>query len=170
MTKEWDKVWQDIRQLYVNEGLSLNEVRRVIRERHGFDASTRAYRMRIEEWGFKKRVATRSHTPSGQHVPMSPTLENAPNGVTPFGWGVFEADDVHKQLFDTVTTNRIAAVKSLLSMMPDRSILNVPIPQDWEPEYPTGTALIHMAVEIGLLEMTQTLLKFGADVNNRREG
>ena len=38
MTKDWDAVWQHIRDLYVDQGKPLNEVREIIRLEYGFYA------------------------------------------------------------------------------------------------------------------------------------
>ncbi|KAF4625754.1 hypothetical protein G7Y89_g12411 [Cudoniella acicularis] len=49
----WESWKEEIRRLYIAEGLKLEDVRKILKER-GFDASTRAYRMKLKEWRFEK--------------------------------------------------------------------------------------------------------------------
>lgn len=54
MPKNWLFHKAEIRQLYIDEGKTLEQVRGILKARHGFTASIRAYRMRVDEWAFRK--------------------------------------------------------------------------------------------------------------------
>ncbi|CZR55913.1 uncharacterized protein PAC_05801 [Phialocephala subalpina] len=56
MTKDWESYKAAIRQLYVTEAKTLDEVQRVLRGQ-GFDASIRAYRMKLDAWGIRKNAS-----------------------------------------------------------------------------------------------------------------
>ncbi|KAF8848684.1 hypothetical protein BDZ45DRAFT_262037 [Acephala macrosclerotiorum] len=53
MTKEWERYKNEIERLYISESKKLEEVQRILRSQ-GFDASIRAYRMKLDEWGLRK--------------------------------------------------------------------------------------------------------------------
>ncbi|RPA73771.1 hypothetical protein BJ508DRAFT_313480 [Ascobolus immersus RN42] len=52
---DWDSQYRTIYKRYVEEGLSLTEVRRILHEDHGFLASERAYRERFRIWDFPSK-------------------------------------------------------------------------------------------------------------------
>ncbi|KAF2634755.1 ankyrin [Massarina eburnea CBS 473.64] len=54
MTKDWDTMQAEIKDLSFVQKKRLDEVRKIMESRHGFKASTRAYRMKLAEWGFTK--------------------------------------------------------------------------------------------------------------------
>ncbi|KAI3398992.1 hypothetical protein diail_8019 [Diaporthe ilicicola] len=54
MTKEWLKYRTTILGLYKDQSKTLDEVRRIMREEYGFDASVRAYRSRFDKWRVHK--------------------------------------------------------------------------------------------------------------------
>lgn len=54
MTKEWIRYKDTILKLYKDQGMTLDEVRRVMRVEHGFEASVRAYRSRFDKWRVNK--------------------------------------------------------------------------------------------------------------------
>ncbi|KAL2161981.1 hypothetical protein VTH06DRAFT_7766 [Thermothelomyces fergusii] len=54
MTKQWDKYREVIIAEYRDQNKPLHEVRRFMMEKHGFRASTRAYRSRFDRWGIHK--------------------------------------------------------------------------------------------------------------------
>jgi hypothetical protein len=54
MPKDWQIYKDDIKALYITGGQTLEDVRRSMKEKHGFDASTRSYRMKLDEWGMRK--------------------------------------------------------------------------------------------------------------------
>ncbi|KAF4634229.1 hypothetical protein G7Y89_g3869 [Cudoniella acicularis] len=57
MAKRWELYKSEIHSLYIADGRPLDDVRRILKGRHNFDASS--YRMKLEEWGMKKnKVAT----------------------------------------------------------------------------------------------------------------
>tara|TARA_R110002060_G_scaffold64741_2_gene73809 strand:+ start:671 stop:790 length:120 start_codon:yes stop_codon:yes gene_type:complete len=39
MTKDWDQYKTEIEKLYITNGKSLDDVRRILKGKHGFDAS-----------------------------------------------------------------------------------------------------------------------------------
>ncbi|KAL2060690.1 hypothetical protein VTL71DRAFT_9331 [Oculimacula yallundae] len=51
MPKDWRYHKAEVERLYTHEGKSLEEIRDILREEHGFSASMRAYRLRIDTWG-----------------------------------------------------------------------------------------------------------------------
>ncbi|KAE8442740.1 hypothetical protein EG329_002880 [Mollisiaceae sp. DMI_Dod_QoI] len=57
MTKDWDRYEAEIKRLYVSESNTLEEVQRLLK-RQGFDASIRAYRMKLDSWGVRKNAST----------------------------------------------------------------------------------------------------------------
>ncbi|KAF4629496.1 hypothetical protein G7Y89_g8652 [Cudoniella acicularis] len=84
MPKDWATHKAEVERLYIEEGRTLNEVRNILRRRHGFDASTRAYRMRFETWEIRKNkrkersshenspdLATNSGTATGPDLKIS---------------------------------------------------------------------------------------------------
>ncbi|KAK1658237.1 ankyrin repeat-containing domain protein [Colletotrichum godetiae] len=54
MTKDWDPLRDEIKQLYQVEDRKLIEVMRIIQGRHGFKASERSYRTQMRKWGYMK--------------------------------------------------------------------------------------------------------------------
>ncbi|KAL1867274.1 hypothetical protein Daus18300_006393 [Diaporthe australafricana] len=54
MTKEWLKHRTTILGLYKDQSKTLDEVRRIMREEYGFEASVRAYRSRFDKWRVHK--------------------------------------------------------------------------------------------------------------------
>ncbi|KAL1841659.1 hypothetical protein VTJ49DRAFT_6765 [Mycothermus thermophilus] len=54
MTKQWDKYREIIVAEYKHLNKPLREVQRVMSQRYGFRASTRAYRSRFDRWGIHK--------------------------------------------------------------------------------------------------------------------
>ncbi|KAI4637363.1 hypothetical protein J4E83_000179 [Alternaria metachromatica] len=63
MTKDWELVQDEIKELSFIQKKPLEEVKELMERKHKFRASTRAYRMRLKEWGImrhKPRRATKS--------------------------------------------------------------------------------------------------------------
>ncbi|KAH7390213.1 hypothetical protein BKA64DRAFT_645136 [Cadophora sp. MPI-SDFR-AT-0126] len=54
MPKDWLSQKENFKKLYVTEDRSLEDVRGILKDRYGFDASTRSYRMKIDEWNMRK--------------------------------------------------------------------------------------------------------------------
>ncbi|KAH6668194.1 hypothetical protein B0J14DRAFT_156808 [Halenospora varia] len=54
MTKNWKDVRPDFKRLYVTERRPLEEVRSLLKAKHGFEASPRAYKNKIDEYGWRK--------------------------------------------------------------------------------------------------------------------
>ncbi|KAG9238034.1 Clr5 domain-containing protein [Amylocarpus encephaloides] len=63
MSKDWKSHKAEFFQLYTVEGRTLQDVKGILEDRHGFIASTRAYRMRVDEWGLRKYKSTKNHVP-----------------------------------------------------------------------------------------------------------
>ncbi|KAK4235477.1 hypothetical protein C8A03DRAFT_17795 [Achaetomium macrosporum] len=66
MTKQWDKYREIIIAEYKDQNKPLHEVQRVMMEKYGFRASTRAYRSRFDRWGvhkYSRRRRPRSTSP-----------------------------------------------------------------------------------------------------------
>ncbi|KAJ4986694.1 hypothetical protein SVAN01_07753 [Stagonosporopsis vannaccii] len=67
MTKDWDVVQDEIKELSFNQKKPLEEVKELMERKHNFRASTRAYRMKLKEWGLMRHKSRkprlgRSHT------------------------------------------------------------------------------------------------------------
>ncbi|KAF2448121.1 ankyrin [Karstenula rhodostoma CBS 690.94] len=58
MTKDWDAVKGEIEDLSWVQKKRLDEVRKIMESEHGFKASTRAYRMKLSEWGLTTRTTS----------------------------------------------------------------------------------------------------------------
>ncbi|KAH8654567.1 hypothetical protein BGZ60DRAFT_435693 [Tricladium varicosporioides] len=54
MTKNWKDVRPEFKRLYVTERRPLEEVRSLLKAKYGFEASPRAYKNKIDEYGWKK--------------------------------------------------------------------------------------------------------------------
>ncbi|KAM0133691.1 hypothetical protein ACHAP3_005818 [Botrytis cinerea] len=54
MPKDWASIKEELEQLYVTEGQTLEQVREILISTRGFGASIRSYRMMLREWGIKK--------------------------------------------------------------------------------------------------------------------
>ncbi|KAF2126269.1 ankyrin [Dothidotthia symphoricarpi CBS 119687] len=74
MTKDWDIVQAEIKELSFNQKKPLEEVKELMENKYNFKASTRAYRMKLKEWGLRRhrhskiasnRSETRRHCLSG---------------------------------------------------------------------------------------------------------
>ncbi|KAL5417366.1 hypothetical protein PMIN06_010329 [Paraphaeosphaeria minitans] len=59
MTKDWDAVKGEIENLSWVQKKRLDEVRKIMETKHRFKASTRAYRMKLSEWGLTTRATNR---------------------------------------------------------------------------------------------------------------
>ncbi|KAI0010407.1 hypothetical protein F4779DRAFT_313356 [Xylariaceae sp. FL0662B] len=59
MTKQWELHEATIKTLYADHTLSV--VRKIMIEKHGFKASTRAYRGRLIRWGVRKYNCKKRH-------------------------------------------------------------------------------------------------------------
>ncbi|KAH7076242.1 hypothetical protein FB567DRAFT_452537 [Paraphoma chrysanthemicola] len=57
MTKDWDAVQDEIRELSFNQKRCLEDVKALMERKYKFRASTRAYRMKLKEWGLMRHKA-----------------------------------------------------------------------------------------------------------------
>jgi len=82
MTKDWDQYKTEIEKLYITNGKSLDDVRRILKGKHGFDAS-RGYRMKLEHWGMKKNKVPLSHRAQNRPRPKARTgnIDSASSGA-----------------------------------------------------------------------------------------
>ncbi|KAH7355481.1 hypothetical protein BKA66DRAFT_475470 [Pyrenochaeta sp. MPI-SDFR-AT-0127] len=74
MTKDWDVVQEEIKELSFNQKKPLDEVRALMERKYKFRASTRAYRMKLKEWGLmrhKARKARKDRTEAMEEVQPS---------------------------------------------------------------------------------------------------
>jgi len=89
MTKDWDSVEAEIRELYAksNGKITLGEIEKLM-ARKKFRASTRAYRMKLKEWGLLKQKSRREQRdrsssetvePSTIPEPMSLDVDDGPS-------------------------------------------------------------------------------------------
>ncbi|KAG9254693.1 Clr5 domain-containing protein [Emericellopsis atlantica] len=72
MVKPWNQYKDDITHLYIHERRTLKEVREIMSQKHGFNASIRSYRQRFDQWDLqkykcKRRTARRQQ--QGQQPP-----------------------------------------------------------------------------------------------------
>ncbi|RMZ68000.1 high affinity nitrate transporter [Pyrenophora seminiperda CCB06] len=79
MTKDWDLVQDEIKDLSFNQKMSLKGVKELMERKHKFRASTRAYRIKLKEWGLMRHSPRRVHRETkqmGGHKPeMSDTTD-----------------------------------------------------------------------------------------------
>ncbi|PVH86249.1 hypothetical protein DL98DRAFT_510891 [Cadophora sp. DSE1049] len=54
MPKDWVAQKENLKKFYITEDRPLEEVREILKDRYGFDASIRSYRMKIDEWNLRK--------------------------------------------------------------------------------------------------------------------
>ncbi|KAF7877289.1 hypothetical protein EAF04_000972 [Stromatinia cepivora] len=69
MPKDWASIKDELEQLYVTEGRTLEQVRETLISTRGFGASIRMYRMMLREWGIKKY---KSNNKCGNPCPRDP--------------------------------------------------------------------------------------------------
>ncbi|ESZ91832.1 hypothetical protein SBOR_7784 [Sclerotinia borealis F-4128] len=69
MPKDWASIKDELEQLYVTEGQTLEQVRETLISTRGFSASIRMYRMMLREWGIKKY---KSNNKCGNQHPRDP--------------------------------------------------------------------------------------------------
>ncbi|KAF1354320.1 ankyrin [Lizonia empirigonia] len=55
MTKDWDAFQDEIKELSFNQRKPLEEVKELMENKYKFRASTRAYRMKLKEWGLMRQ-------------------------------------------------------------------------------------------------------------------
>ncbi|KAI2488296.1 Clr5 multi-domain protein [Pyrenophora tritici-repentis] len=70
MTKDWDLVQDEIKDLSFNQKRPLEEVMRLMESKYRFQASIRAYRMKLKEWGLMRHRPRKTHRKvkhSGRH-------------------------------------------------------------------------------------------------------
>ncbi|KAG4431113.1 hypothetical protein IFR05_013400 [Cadophora sp. M221] len=74
MPKNWVAQKENLKQFYITEDRPLEEVREILKDRYGFDASIRSYRMKIDEWNlrkYKSKKAVNNRGTSAQARPKS---------------------------------------------------------------------------------------------------
>ncbi|KAH8669528.1 hypothetical protein BGZ60DRAFT_528013 [Tricladium varicosporioides] len=74
MPKDWASHKAEVEQLYIEQGRTLKEVRDILKDRHGFSASVRAYRMRIDDWDLRKYRSRKERSVSSTCSTTSPGL------------------------------------------------------------------------------------------------
>ncbi|KAF2821445.1 ankyrin [Ophiobolus disseminans] len=73
MTKDWEAVQDEIRELSFNQKKCLEDVKELMERKYKFRASTRAYRMKLKEWGFmrhkpRRTAAERNASRESSHI------------------------------------------------------------------------------------------------------
>ncbi|KAF2144277.1 uncharacterized protein K452DRAFT_306868 [Aplosporella prunicola CBS 121167] len=179
MTKDWDDVQQDIRRYYVDDGLPLTEVSQNLKKR-GFEASERAYRNKIQQWGFKRpkhKHRTLRHSNSAFSLPPE-TLDNTNNSRSTsaeeiHGAYAKEVENFMSNLLDSIRENNATAIKIALNGS-NKHIVNVLIPATvlsrQKISMPhisarVGDRLLNWATASSSLESLDALLEAGAQVN-----
>ncbi|KAH7400154.1 Clr5 domain-containing protein [Cadophora sp. MPI-SDFR-AT-0126] len=95
MPKDWKYHKAEVERLYIKEGKPLEQIRDILREEHGFNASMRAYRMRIDSWGLDQNKSSRESHSSRRISPQpssSSGLVSKSNSTTPLGGRRTEED------------------------------------------------------------------------------
>ncbi|KAK3349424.1 Clr5 domain-containing protein [Lasiosphaeria hispida] len=82
MTKAWDDHREVIIGLYKEQNRPLHEVQRIMEEKHGFRASTRAYRSRLDKWTVHKYSCRRRRNTNTATEMLSSVSDN-PAGLSP---------------------------------------------------------------------------------------
>ncbi|KAK1832367.1 Clr5 domain-containing protein [Podospora conica] len=67
MTKSWEEHKEVIIEQYKEHNKPLHEVQRFMEDRHGFKASTRAYRSRFDKWGVHKYSCRKRKGSEAEH-------------------------------------------------------------------------------------------------------
>ncbi|APA08763.1 predicted protein [Sclerotinia sclerotiorum 1980 UF-70] len=76
MPKDWASIKDELEQLYVTEGRTLEQVRETLISTRGFGASIRMYRMMLREWGIKKyKSNNKCGNPCPRHPRSAPSVE-----------------------------------------------------------------------------------------------
>ncbi|KAK0104255.1 hypothetical protein ONS96_005347 [Cadophora gregata f. sp. sojae] len=70
MPKDWKYHKAEVERLYIKEGKPLEQIRDILREEHGFNASMRAYRMRIDNWGLDQNKYSKGSLQSRRKSPQ----------------------------------------------------------------------------------------------------
>ncbi|KAF2845545.1 hypothetical protein T440DRAFT_493354 [Plenodomus tracheiphilus IPT5] len=73
MTKDWGAVHDEIRALSFVQKKPLEEIRELMERKYKFRASTRAYRMKLKEWGLQRHKPRRSLT----QRPVAKDIDNS---------------------------------------------------------------------------------------------
>ncbi|KAF2629473.1 ankyrin [Macroventuria anomochaeta] len=107
MTKDWDAVQDEIKELSFNQKKRLEEVKDLMERKYKFRASTRAYRMKLKEWGLMRQKGRKARlernragssgcerdneeprAPSATAEPMSIDSESLEHRTKTGGWQV----------------------------------------------------------------------------------
>ncbi|PVH70756.1 hypothetical protein DL98DRAFT_124223 [Cadophora sp. DSE1049] len=85
MPKDWKYHKAEVERLYIREGKPLEQIRDILREEHGFNASMRAYRMRIDNWGLDQNKSSKGSQSSRRISQTSASTDRASqsNPTTP---------------------------------------------------------------------------------------
>ena len=107
MTKDWNAVQDEIKELSFVRKKSLEEVKAHMERKHNFRASTRAYRMKLKEWNLMRHRRRTTHS-SIEHTgsddddssktvtPVADAASCEPAAYIPQRWQVLpEADLAH---------------------------------------------------------------------------
>ncbi|KAK0105318.1 hypothetical protein ONS96_004714 [Cadophora gregata f. sp. sojae] len=62
MPKDWAAQKENLKKFYITEDRPLEEVREILKDRYGFDASIRSYRMKIDKWNLRKYKSKKDTT------------------------------------------------------------------------------------------------------------
>lgn len=97
MTKDWERYKPEIRRLYVAEAKTLDEVQRVLKG-EGFHASIRAYRMKLDAWGFRKNASSHVRKRRRLNGPKSPPTRSSEvqTDTTPLSFDSQQRIDLHR--------------------------------------------------------------------------
>ncbi|KAE9363217.1 hypothetical protein N431DRAFT_475380 [Stipitochalara longipes BDJ] len=67
MSENWEYHKNVIKELYLTRGCTLEGVRKIMKDKHGFAAASRTYKMKLDEWKFyknrRKKVQSRKCSP-----------------------------------------------------------------------------------------------------------
>lgn len=77
MTKDWDSVQHHIRDLSMVQQKPLDEVKAIMESKHAFRASTRAYRLKLKEWGYLRLKDRRPRAVPAKKINISQSSDEA---------------------------------------------------------------------------------------------
>lgn len=136
MPKDWAKYKAEVHRLYIVEEKTVYQVRDTLREKHGFNASVRAYRMHFDEWGMKKYKATKRRnvavarnlssppmTSSGSTThSISDFISSPPTSIDHTIDARSESEPLHHSLEYQKRTQKMSDILSRLSRVPNSAL------------------------------------------------
>ncbi|ETN39454.1 uncharacterized protein HMPREF1541_05677 [Cyphellophora europaea CBS 101466] len=161
MAKDWAPLQEDVRDLYHLKNKPLKEVMRLIRGRHNFIASERAYRTQLQKWGYMKYNTQTTPYQRSKPAPRrdqfsQPRRVEVPSGVAAQG-------NVYAE--DLVNERSMAPMNASYDVFDERVSSGIAFPFASSHYDPEGKTPLHHAVIKKDLEQVRNLLNAGAAVD-----